>query len=371
MKVKIKRDQLLHAFQMAAAVTSSRSSKEILRNVKIEVTDDRVVLMGTDLEIGIRAAVTELEVDAPGNVVVPTDRFGAILRESVDEVLQIEYDGQKAVVTGTSSQFQLPAANPEEFPSVPQFTEETFYTLSAPLLRQLVRRTVFATDPDSSRYALGGVLLEFTEQSVTAVGTDGRRLAQQSGPIERSGDGGGEQNAIVPARAMNLIDRTLGDDDQPVQLTTRQNDLLVRSGTSTLYSRLVEGRFPKWRDVFPKHSEGVRIDLPVGPFHAAVRQAAIVTSEERRGVQFQFVDGKLKLAAYGAEKGESHVEMPISYDGEQQSIDLDPRYFNEFLRVLDPDKTFTIELRGSDAAAVCTTDDGYGYVIMPLARDQR
>ncbi|MEX1224219.1 MAG: DNA polymerase III subunit beta, partial [Pirellulales bacterium] len=99
-------------------------------------------------------------------------------------------------------------------------------------------------------------------------------------------------------------------------------------------------------------------------------QAAIVTSEESRGIDFQFRDGTAVLAAVGAETGESHVEMPIAYDGDEVAIMLDPKFMSDFLRVLDPDKTFTLHLENSDRAAVCTTDDGYGYVIMPMARDR-
>ena len=113
-----------------------------------------------------------------------------------------------------------------------------------------------------------------------------------------------------------------------------------------------------------------RIELTVGPFHAAVRQAAIVTSEDRRGVDFAFGEGKVLLAGHGAELGESHIELPIAYDGAPLAITLDPRYASDFLRVLDPEQTFVLELRDAESAAVCRTDDGYGYVIMPLAREQ-
>ena len=76
----------------------------------------------------------------------------------------------------------------------------------------------------------------------------------------------------------------------------------------------------------------MHIELTVGPFYAAVRQAAIVTSDERRGVDFTFGGGKVVLAAHGAEFGESHVELPIAYDGPEIVITLDPRYLNDFLR---------------------------------------
>jgi len=39
--------------------------------------------------------------------------------------------------------------------------------------------------------------------------------------------------------------------------------------------------------------------------------------------------------------------------------------------VLNPEQTVVLELRDAESAAVCSTEDGYAYVIMPLARDQR
>ena len=39
--------------------------------------------------------------------------------------------------------------------------------------------------------------------------------------------------------------------------------------------------------------------------------------------------------------------------------------------MLNPEATLLLELRDAESAAVCSTDDGYAYVIMPLARDQR
>jgi DNA polymerase-3 subunit beta len=371
MKAIFERDKLLHAFQMAASVAPARSPKPILQNVKLEVTPESVIMMGTDLEVGIRIEVQGAAVEAAGSVVLPRDRFGKILSESSDEKLSLESDGRKALVRGARSEFQLPSENPDEFPAVIPFAEEKYHELPARTFREVVRRTVYATDNESSRYALGGVLIEFTDAGLTAVATDGRRLARQESPAKSvGGHASGSTMTIIPTRAMQLIERALADNEENIQLAARENDVLVRSGRATIYSRLVEGRYPKWRDVFPRREGMLKIDLTVGPFYAAVRQAAIVTSEERRGVDFKFGGGKIILAAHGAELGESHVELPIAYDGEEIGIALDPRYLSDFLKVLSPEQTFAIELRNADSAAVCATDDGYAYVIMPLARDQ-
>jgi DNA polymerase III subunit beta len=371
MKATCQRDKLLHAFQMTASVAPARSPKPILQNVKLDVTADGAIMMGTDLEVGIRVDVEGLTVEAPGSVVLPRDRFGKILSESSDEMIRLESDGGKVMVRGQRSEFQLPSENPSEFPSVLAFEEKKYHEMPARFLREVIRRTVYATDNESSRYALGGVLLELAATGLTAVATDGRRLARQEGPATSvGGHVSGDTMTIVPTRAMQLIERALADNEDNIQLAARDNDVLVKSGRATIYTRLVEGRYPKWRDVFPRREGMLKIDLTVGPFYAAVRQAAIVTSDERRGVNFTFGGGKITLAAHGAEFGESHVEMPIAYDGADVGITLDPRYLNDFLKVLDPETAFTIELRDADSAAVCSTEDGYAYVVMPLAREQ-
>jgi DNA polymerase-3 subunit beta len=112
------------------------------------------------------------------------------------------------------------------------------------------------------------------------------------------------------------------------------------------------------------------MELVVGPVYSAVRQAAIVTDDESRGVDFTFGEGKLVLSGRSARVGQSRVELPIGFDGAPLTITLDPRYVNDFLKVLDPEKNFTLELKDAESAAVCRTDDGYGYVIMPLARER-
>lgn len=372
MRLTCDREKLLHAFQTAASVAPTRSPKPILQNLKLEATSEGATLTGTDLEVGIRIGVPGFAVEVPGSVILPIARFGSILRESSDEKLTLETDGQKTLVRGQRSEFQLPSENPDEFPTVSAFEAEQYHELPARFFRELVRRTVFATDTESTRYALGGVLVELTPEGITAVGTDGRRLAKQEGPAKSvGGHVSGDTITIIPAQAMRLLERALADNEENIQLAARENDVLVRSGRTTVYARLVEGRYPPWRDAFAQREGTVKIELAAGPFYAAVRQAAIVTSEERRGLECSFGEGKVVLAGHGAEYGESLVELPIPYDGPPVPIRLDPRYLSDFLKVLEPEQTFTLDLRDGESSAICSTDDGYSYVIMPLARDKK
>jgi DNA polymerase-3 subunit beta len=337
----------------------------------LEVSESGAILMATDLEIGVRSQVDGIEVETAGVAVLPVDRFGRILRESSDTKLRLESDPQGTVVRGDRSKFELPGINPDEFPAVAEFGEEKYIELPAALFRLLIERTVFATDTESSRYALGGVLVELDAEKIIAVGTDGRRLAKMEGPgTVVGGYEHGDSMTIIPTRAMQLIDRALADAEGDVQLAPRPNDVLVKTPRATIFSRLVEGRFPKWREVFPQRQDSVKIEMTVGPVYAALRQAAIVASEESRGIDFAFNQGSLVMVGQTAEVGQSRIELPIPYDGEQIEITLDHRFLSDFLRVLDGEKPFALDVKNAEEAAVCTTDDGYGYVVMPLARDR-
>jgi DNA polymerase-3 subunit beta len=376
MKVRVTREPLLAALQSASAVVPARSPKPVLSNVKLEAQGTAAVVSATDLEVGIRIEIEGVESAAAGAVLLPCGRLMAIVRESPPgTVFDIHSDGTAAVVKAPRSEFRLPAEDPLEFPAVANFPADACFELSTPLVRELVRRTVFSTDNESSRYALGGVLVELSADAgaakpgVIAVGTDGRRLAKMEGPAAAQGGSPAAGQPIVPARAMQLIERCLGDASQPVHVAVRPSEILVRTGATTISARLVEGRFPRWRDVFPHRPDAAQVKLVAGPLLAAVRQAAIVTSEQSKGVDFAFEPGRLVLSGRSAESGESRIELPIEHTGETVRIKLDPRFMSEFLRVLDGATTVTVELTDAQSACVCRTDDGYGYVIMPLAAD--
>jgi DNA polymerase III subunit beta len=371
MKITCDREHLLQAFQNVASVVPVRSPKPTLQNVKLTVSPEATSFLATDLEIGIRHAVTGVDVHAPGSVLLPVSRFMSILREGIDSKLYLESDGQGTTIRGERSRFQLASADPGDFPTVGDFGTGECCVTTTRILRELIRRTTYATENENTRYALGGVKLEFEEQTLTAIGTDGRRLAKMSGGLSSSGRLNElTQNTIVPTKAMALIERTLAATEGEVQLKVQGSELLVHSDRATISARLLEGRFPDWRKVFPEKGHGQQIELAVGPTLGAVRQAAIVTSDESRGVDFTFGEGMLLLSGRAAEIGQSRVELPIGYDGPEIGITLDPRYVTEFLKVLDMDKTFTLEVRDAEAAAVFSTDDGYAYVIMPLARER-
>ena len=185
MKIVTNREKFLAAFQIAAGIAPSRSPKEVLNNVKIDATDGRVVLMATDLEAGIRLVVEDVQIIVPGRALLNVQRVGNILREASDETLSLETSENTLDIQGGHSEFHLPLANPDEFPSVVEFAEDSYFEVSARLFKELVKRTIFATDNESTRYQLGGVLFEMDGDHDGCDGWKKARMHERQGHLDR------------------------------------------------------------------------------------------------------------------------------------------------------------------------------------------
>jgi DNA polymerase-3 subunit beta len=381
MKATYKRDGLLAAVQIANAAIASRDVKPILRNIKVIAEKDKSTLLATDLELGIRLEVRGVRVEEPGEAMLPAATTLDILRESKDDELVFEADADECLITGQFNRFKVPSQDPRDFPDVPGFTSDKYHEVLAGTLHTMIRRTVFAAAVEGVRYAMNGLLWEIEEHQLRLVATDGRRLAVTEGPATAHGGHTSKGQAdVVPTKAMGLLERNLHDADEPVLVRFRperagpqaagqgpeENAVLFKAGPAVIYSRLVEGRYPPYREVFPKKA-AVKIPLVAGPFLVAVRQSEIMTSDESRRVRFSFSKSKLTLEAEAAEVGRANVELAVEHDGKPVAINFDPRFLIDMLKVLEPDASLTLELVDGNAPALFRAGDNYQYVVMPLS----
>jgi DNA polymerase-3 subunit beta len=367
MKATFHREGLLSAAQLASVAIAPRDVKPILRNLKAITESDRCTLMATDLELGIRLEVRGIEVEETGEAILPAARTLAILRESTDEQLRLEADASHSIIRGEHNEFEMPGEDPANFPDLPTFADDRYHEFTAGVLREMIRRTIFAAATENPRYAVTGILWELDGTEARLVATDGRRLAVCQGAAKANG--GHEtkgQTPVVPTKAMGLLERNLQDPDEVVRVCLRPNEALFRTERAMIYSRLVEGRYPAYREVFPKKAT-TKIPLTAGPFLAAVRQAAIMADDESKKVVFTFSKKKLTVQAQGAETGRSKVEMPLEFDGKSLEIRFDPRFLTDMLRVLEPDAALTLELVDGNSPALFKSGSDYSYVVMPLS----
>ena len=356
-----------------------------LRAVAPAVNGKHPVLSHVLVGDGIAAYNGELRIvvevgNMPEPVLIPHGRLAAIV-SSVHGEVEIERGQNNVTVTAARGKWVLPTVDVEEFPAdAVGPPAKPFARIPADQFCRCVAAVIDATDSDSSRFALGGVLLEHKGPDLAFVTSDGRRLHATILDLDQATDDG---MVIVPKGAMATIAKLAGGaGDDAVQIGVSGSDLVVELPDATVRARLLDGRFPRWLDVIPKHLRpqfGVDGERPyveppphaeilAGELLAAVRQASIVTSETSKGVLFVFVDNGLMLTSRSADYGEATVTADLSMSAIKAQVKLDPAYVAGWLRSVDEGATVEVYATDAESAVVLRHEDQIG-VVMPLAAD--
>lgn len=370
MKVICNRGALLDALTVTGNVVASRTPKPVLQCVKLTAADDRLTIAATDLEVAIRYSDSQVQVEQGGEILLPADKLRDIVRESMDDTLSIEVGPDNdagsgvANIRGQDSHFKIFTQRASDFPPVPDFTGEADFEIAAGHLKQLIGQTLFAAAREQTRYAFNGVLLQAKAKKISLVSTDGRRLAMARGDLltDKLPKEGGK--AIIPTKALLLVDKLIDDPEETVGVQVRENQVIFHTPSATLTSNLVEGQFPPYEDVIPKDTDK-KMTASTADFLSAVRRAALLTTEESKGVRMQFSKKGLVLTSRSPESGEATVNFPAKYEGADVEIGFNPTFLTDALRVVDSDE-ISMELTAANRPGLLKGGPNFLYVIMPV-----
>jgi len=365
MNIKCNRAALYEAVQLASSIVPSRTPKPILQCAKIQADQQqqKLTITATDSEITVKYVVPQVQVNAEGAAVVPADKITSILHESVDETVDLEVSDSTCQVVGKDSRFRIYGHDPNDFPVIGEAQREKVVQIKAGLLKRIIHMTSFAAARENTRYAINGILWEQHGKKLRMVATDGRRLAIIDGEATPS-DKESEHTAIIPAKAWMAIDKVLHDPEEKVQISFSGNQMTAYTALAEITGILVQGRFPKYTDVVPSGCTK-KAHLEAEAFRSAVRRAALLSTEQTRGVLLSFSEEKLCLTSSTPETGDVEINMSISYTGEDIKIGFNPQYLSDVLRVIEePEVTF--EFIESTKPGLLSAGKDFRYVIMPV-----
>lgn len=357
--IRLARTDLLAALQAVGKAISSRTPKPILRNVRI----GDGLITGTDLEVRVdRAIDAECE-----PFLAPHSRLLAIVLAATGDTVTLKAGGTSVTVKCGGGKWELPTEDVAEFPVWEPEGLQFVCRMPAEQFRRAVRATVYATDNQSSRYALGAVCLDVDRESgeVNFIGTDGRRLSVAKVDLGENQDPDSRE-VLVPSHAIGFVGEMAGGIGG-IEVEATGSEVRFQLDGTTITARLTDGRFPRWRDIVGK-SEGEPNILDIEELKSATRAAAIVTSEQSKGIDLSWHGEMLVLSGKSSEYGESSVKCPLVSAGSMATVKLDPRYIVDFLTGLDiREGEPQVELYVKDGASRVLLKCGdYAGVIMPL-----
>lgn len=361
MKLKVAKEQILKGLQITQGVIGTRSTLPILSNVLIETDGDRLWLTSTDLEVSVRCSIAA-EIETAGSTTLPAKKLFSIIRELPSSELSMEVDEKNsASLTCGSSFFKILGLPREEFPSLPKQDDGFAYTLDQAVLKDMLSKTAYAASSDETRQFLNGVLLSFKNDKLTAVATDGRRLALIEHEMEFPKDAEGDM--IVPSKAVNELLHSLGSEGQ-IKIRAVKNQVTFEFGDQVLFSKLIEGNYPNFRQVIPSQAEH-RIPIERETLLAAVRRVALLTSDRSNSIKLTFAKNKVEVSAQTQDIGEAHESIPVKFTGAELNVAFNPEFILDPLRHLTSDEVY-LEFNDELSPGVIKCDTPFLYVLMPM-----
>ncbi|MEI6861471.1 MAG: DNA polymerase III subunit beta [Verrucomicrobiota bacterium] len=371
MKFKINRDHFANGLAQVLNVVGSKATMPILSNVLIDVAKDHVTLTTTNLDLGIRVKI-KAESKETGAVTLPVKRLATIVRElpNVDVSVDASANHQVKLASGGST-FRIMGIGKEEFPPLPDFGDDKVFTLDQEELITMLRSVDYAQSTDETRYILNGVYLNFRDNKLSLVATDGRRLALVSKELEIPTASAG--SIILPAKSVAELERMLGKGGKlKISFNDRRAAFQIATDKDTsglidhiyLYSKVVEGNYPNYQQVIPKETHQ-RLKLERELFLQCVHRAQLVCSEKANSVKIKLTTNLLEITAQSPDFGEAHESMAVAYSGTELQVAFNPAYLLDPLRALNKDEVF-LELKDEVSPGVFKTLENFVCVIMPV-----
>lgn len=383
MKFKINRDHFSNGLAQVLNVVGSKATMPILSNVLIEADEEYLSLTTTNLDLGIRCRI-KATITETGSITLPVRRLATIVRELPSLDVDVETtSGHQTKITSGASSFRIMGMDKDEFPPLPEFSDERQFDLGQDELSGMLKSVSYAQSTDETRYILNGVYFRFDEGKLTLVATDGRRLALTSQDLEVTAGQGG--SLILPAKTVAELVRLLGKGEKlKVAFDERRVAFQVETagagtqasdegkskedsgfiGDIILVSKVVEGNYPNYQQVIPKETHQ-RIKVERELFLQSVHRAALVTSEKSNSVKIKLSNNLLEVLASSPDFGEAHEKLAVTYDGPDLQVAFNPQFMMDPLRALSRDEV-AFEVKDEVSPGVFKTSDSFLCVIMPV-----
>jgi len=366
MKLSVSRDAFLARLGVAVRGVSTRSSIQTLSGVRMAGEGNALELQATDMEIGIRVKV-DAEVDrAEPPVVLPGRLLLDVVRSLPNDDLALEYQSsrQDVEVVSGSARFNLRTLPSEDFPKLPTAEGAPALTVPAQAFIDTVGRVARAASRDEARPHLTGVLVSAGGTELRMVATDSYRLSvmetQLDMPLER------DLEVNVPVRALQELTRIASADAaESIQIAALDNQVVFTAGDVVLSSRLIEGRFPNYKQLLPETYEH-ELRLSRAELLDVVKRISLL-AQKNAPLRMKFEDGALEVSAETPDIGEARESIPAPYKGETLEIGFNPEFLHDGLDAAESEELI-LKLISPHRPGLIESGDGGGfmYLVMPV-----
>lgn len=363
MKLTIKRTSLLQELQTVQRAISSKTTIPILTGVKIVLADEGLYLTGSNADISIESFLTKEDEKAKmtifktGSIVLQARFLGEILRKLPEDIVTMEVleNNQISIVSGKAD-FIVNGQDAENYPHLPVIDTKNQMEIPVHLLTKIINETGFAVSMHESRPILTGVHFILSEQKLLAVATDSHRLSQRIIPIEQMVE---NFDIVIPGKSLQELSRSFVNEEEQVEISIMENQVLFKTKNMYFYSRLLEGNYPDTNRLIPA-TFNTEVEFYGPKLLSAIERASLLSHEGRNNIVRLSISPD-SVILYGNSPEIGKVEESLNYEhitGDTLDISFNPDYMKDALRAfgemnitikfISPIRPFTLEPTEAD-----------------------
>ncbi|MDP8943357.1 MAG: DNA polymerase III subunit beta [Actinomycetota bacterium] len=365
MKFSTSREDFLTHLGVAARGVSARSAIQTLSGILVRATGPAVELQATDMDLGVQVH-TAVAPEREGQAVVPGRLLLDVVRSLPRDDLTLEHrtSEQDVEVVSGGARFHLRTLPAEDFPNLPEPGAAPVVRLPTRAFTETVGRVARAASRDETRPHLTGVLVSAAERELRMVATDSYRLSVKETALERPVDGSLEVN--VPARALQELSRIASAGGaEEIGIAALDNQVVFEVGEVTLSSRLVEGRFPNYRQLLPESFEH-ELRLSRAELLEVVRRISLL-AQKNAPLRLRFSEGTLEISAQTPDVGEASESLPVPFGGEPIEIGFNPEFLRDGLESAESEELVVKLISPLRPGLIQSGDEGgFVYLVMPI-----
>lgn len=358
----ISRADFLAAVERIEKLSPPKATVPVLSHCLIALGEDgTLTVTATDLQRkGVATTRAEIQ-SGHGAVCVSTVHLATTLKRVSADSVVFTVDDREALLKCGRSKIKMPTLPADDFPDIrKEAIGGSAMRMTGPDLERIVSACAFAMDKNEIRHHLKGVFLTPDGDKLTAVATDGHKLALISQPMPE-GTHDLPPSILPDALIVALAPFTKS---QTVDVTISENFAEFAMDGYSLTSRLVDATYPDFRRVVPTDQPlVVRADREA--LIASIRRVETFAGGGEREIAFIVTPDTLRLVAASAATGEAEDEMEVDGDADML-IGFKSDVILLSLQSLDCDEV-EIKLRDGSSPGVLIdpNDDSRLVVVMP------
>lgn len=366
MKVEIEKKDLLNLIGKTQNIVEKRNTMPILVNILLEADEASLKVFATDLEVSLTDQVKAKVVQA-GKVAISAKKLFEIVKElgegpirlvrKENNWLQIEQGRYRSQLVGVSA---------DEYPIFPASNSQAFLQVEAPVLKEMIDKTIYSISHDETRYHLNGVFFEISPgNGFKMVATDGHRMCLVAKDIKNLKSAAG-QGVIIPRKGLHEIKKILEGVDGTIDIAIEGSQFVLRHQHATLMIRLIEGKYPNYQQFIPaKLAQKVSINREA--FLSSLKKVSMMANEKSKAVLLSLSNGKMEISSNNPELGDARDEIEIDYAGQALKIGFNARYIQDVLSAIQQDQVdFELNDQLSPGLMRPHNDPNYTCVVMPM-----